>query len=360
MIREGDFVAQRSPDWARLVQLTDAVRAARHMPAEEFREFVETYRRVCRDLVTIRTESTNFELATYLNDIVGRAYCYLYEAPRSSLSEGVRNFLGDAARSVRRNWPFFAASLTIFFAALGFGWYIMAMRRDLSPAVIPPGMQDVVEIWKSGVHPQASAAQSLTMWTFYSVNNPMVALLTAAASLASFGLITVKLIWTNGVLLGALMHETATTGKLGFLLSSIAPHGASELTGAIVAGGAGLMMGWAVISPGRLTRVESIRLKGLEVLPVILLSVLMMFIAAPIEAYFSFNPGVPTWLKILFALCAATAWTIFFLGYGRTTAAQRKRRIKLRPDAEPAQDDGLRLEPSQAGSEEVRQELHLK
>jgi hypothetical protein len=45
-----------------------------------------------------------------------------------------------------------------------------------------------------------------------------------------------------------------------------------------------------------------------------------MFIAAPIEGFFSFNPSVPMWAKVAFAALSAVAWGAFWLGYGRETS----------------------------------------
>ncbi len=42
-----------------------------------------------------------------------------------------------------------------------------------------------------------------------------------------------------------------------------------------------------------------------------------MFIAAPIEGFFSFNPTVPGWLKVIVASISALAWALFWIGYGR-------------------------------------------
>jgi len=49
-------------------------------------------------------------------------------------------------------------------------------------------------------------------------------------------------------------------------------------------------------------------------------SVVMMFIAAPIEGFFSFNPAVPQGLKIAVAVIEAVVWGLFWYGFAREKA----------------------------------------
>ena len=121
----------------------------------------------------------------------------------------------------------------------------------------------------------------------------------------------------DGVILGTLAYETMTVGRLGHLLIWIAPHGVTELSGLILSGAAGYAMGWALIVPGRRKRGAALKEAGKDAIVVLCTAVVLMFIAAPVEGFFSFNPNVPDALKIAFAGLAAAAWAVFWIGYGR-------------------------------------------
>ncbi len=110
---------------------------------------------------------------------------------------------------------------------------------------------------------------------------------------------------------------TGTVGKLDYFLISVAPHGASEMTGAIISGGAGFVMAWALIAPGRRTRGQALKAAGTDAFRLMMLSIVMMFIAAPFEGYFSFNPNIPVFGKIAVAVIMSTFWGLYFFGYGR-------------------------------------------
>ena len=152
---------------------------------------------------------------------------------------------------------------------------------------------------------------------FYASNNPRTSIITGSVGAGSFGLISVYLLFSNGSLLGVLGHEMASVGKLGFLISSIAPHGVPELSGIIVSGSTGLLLGYAVINPGRRRRGAALAMVGKDAIVLLATSVVLMFIAAPIEAFFSFQPTVPQWLKAGVAIVSICAWAAFWTSFGK-------------------------------------------
>jgi uncharacterized membrane protein SpoIIM required for sporulation len=112
-----------------------------------------------------------------------------------------------------------------------------------------------------------------------------------------------------------------SVGKLEFLIGSVAPHGVPELSGIIISGSAGLLLGWSLIVPGRRTRADSLRSVGKDAVTLLATSVVMMFIAAPIEGFFSFNPRVGIHIKEVVAVVSVIAWAIFWSSYGKNRSA---------------------------------------
>ena len=79
------------------------------------------------------------------------------------------------------------------------------------------------------------------------------------------------------------------------------------------------MLGWALICPGRRKRGEALALAGKDAIVLLATSIVMMFIAAPFEGYFSFNPNIPDAVKLIVAVLVASAWAAFWMGFGRTS-----------------------------------------
>ncbi len=322
-MNEEQFFSQREPDWQRLAFLCDRADASpANLGPQELREFVRLYRRVSTDLALVRTKSVNVELADFLNALCGRAYGQLYRTPRRGLWEALGGAIGEAARTVRRRAVFVGLSAAIVLASAFFAAGLMRTVPATRPYFISEDMQALVDSWRSGKFEERSASGSVAMAGFYGSHNPLVAIMSGAIAAATFGVGTTWLLYANGTVVGALGSEMADAGKLGHLLVSIAPHGVTEMSGMIVSGAAGFCMGWALIAPGRKKRGQALQEAGRDAVVLLATSVVMMFIAAPIEAFFSFNPSVPVPLKALFAGVSAVAWFFFWTGYRRSAEAQ--------------------------------------
>ena len=151
---------------------------------------------------------------------------------------------------------------------------------------------------------------------FYAANNPMAAMMSVAIGAGTFGVGTFYFMWQNAINMGALGEQMAAHGKLGYLLSSIAPHGASEMSGFMISSAAGFALGYAILCPGLLSRREAFAKVGKDAIAMACTAVVMTWVAAPFEGWFSFNPHVTTPFKLIVAALALTGWLAFFIGYG--------------------------------------------
>ena len=320
-MNEQHFVDRRERDWQRLTWLCDQAESGiRRLSPEELREFVQLYRRASTDLALARTKSTNDALIYFLNDLTGRAYAILYRAPKRPFFNSVVEAIALSAQTVRRNKWFVLISALIFFGSGFFVYGLASWRPDLREKMAPPEWKEVFDGWKKGQFEQHTSSESGGMTGFYASNNPKAAIVTGAVGAGTFGFLSVYLLFQNGQVLGSLAYEMSTVGKLGFLLSSLVPHGVPELSGIIVSGSVGLVLAWAVINPKRRRRGDSLKAVGKDAIVLLATSVVLMFIAAPIEAFFSFQPTIPQWVKGTVGIFSMFVWGIFWTGFGRSEA----------------------------------------
>jgi uncharacterized membrane protein SpoIIM required for sporulation len=153
-------------------------------------------------------------------------------------------------------------------------------------------------------------------------NNPRQAVMSGAVAASTFGVGTAGILYMNGALFGALAYEVNRVGLLGHLIVSVSPHGVTEISGLVISGAAGLVMGYALINPGRRKRGAALKSAGKDALVLLVTGTMMMFIAAPIEGFFSFNPKMPVPAKIAFAAASAVAWAMFWLLMGRNRSEE--------------------------------------
>jgi len=323
-MNEQSFVDRRELDWRRLASLCDAADSSlKRLKPEELREFIRLYRRVSTDLAVARTQSTNIPLVSHLNDLLGRAYGILYRSPRKRIGATIQEGVTLAVQTVRRNKWFMLTSAAIFFGSALFIFNLMNWVPAVRDQLIPPGTDKLFDAWKKGSFEQHSGSESGMMAAFYASNNPKTAIITGAVGAGSFGIVSVYLLFENGAMLGALAHEVAPVGKLGFLFSSISPHGVPELSGIVVAGGCGLLLAYALINPGRRRRADALRLVGKDAIVLLSTSVVLMFIAAPIEGFFSFQPAIPQGIKVAVACVEFCAWATLWTFFARDPAIEK-------------------------------------
>ncbi len=319
-MNEVAFVQKREADWQRLTHLCDrADISPAKLKGEEFHDFIKLYRRVSADLATARTRSNNIQLIQFLNDTVARAYGILYRSPRHPLWRSLVEGMNLAAQTVRRcRW--FALTSALTFVLSGFlAFHMLDLFPQSRTVFVPEGWEQVFEKWKSGEFDEASPDQSIMMTGFYMTNNPLQAVLGGGVAASTFGLGTVGILYRNGTLFGALAHEMAPAGKMPHLFISVSPHGVTEISGLVLSGAAGLVMGYALINPGRRRRAAALKSAGKDAIVLLTTSILMMFMAAPIEGFFSFNPRIPDALKVAFALSSAAAWALFWTQMGKSS-----------------------------------------
>lgn len=317
-MNEEAIFRKRVQGWIRLTELTDkAESSVRKMSGEEVSEFVRLYRKASADLSFMATQTSNAEVTEYLNAIVSRAYGVLYRPPTRAFSVVVADGLTTGAATVRRHGLALLLSALVFMGSAVFSFGMMKARPDLRHHFVSSQMEPLFEKWKEGRHEDRMGGESVAMTALYAGNNPRVGVMMTAVSIATFGVLTTVILWSNGSMVGALSADMDSVGQLGFLLSSIAPHGVSEVGGFLVTGAAGFVLAWALINPGRRTRGEAVRMAGKDAFVMLLVGVVMIALAAPIEGFFSFNPAIPQGLKVVFALAALTGWCLYFVGYGR-------------------------------------------
>lgn len=336
-MREEAWIGNRAGAWDRLRILTGRASGGLHrMAGDEVVEFVRLYRMASTDLAHVRSHSSNRDVAAYLNALVAQAHSALYRTPargfRAAFSQGVR----DCCTAVRRHRWATWLGLAVFFAAGLSAYAVLTLRPDLRDLVVSPGMRPNFDAWKSGEFEPRTAGQSVAMTSFYATNNPRAGIALNAVAIATFGLGTAYIEWQNGMLVGALAEEMHSVGKLGFLLSSLVPHGVSEIGGFCVTGAGGYILGKAALTPGRRRRWVAVGEAGRDSFRLLVAGLVMILFAAPVEGFVSFNPAVPQWFKVVFGAVTLAAILAIVRRYGEDPNASNSPASTADPSASSA------------------------
>jgi hypothetical protein len=125
----------------------------------------------------------------------------------------------------------------------------------------------------------------------------------------------------NGALLGGTGGLFAEAGELGKFFGLILPHGLLELTAVVLAGAAGLRLGWSVIAPGDRSRGRALGEEARQSVVIALGLVLAFSVAGFIEGFIT-GRGVPTGLRVGIGVAAEAAFLTWIVVQGR--AATRR------------------------------------
>lgn len=300
---ERAFIEQKQASWQELSETIEHVRklGLHSLSREQLKTFGMRYRTVVSDLAFVRTQGASENLVAYLNELAGRAHGVLYVSRRSGFRGLVTFLLHDYPclfRSVFR-FPLFATVL--FMVGLGIGVYVMVTSPNTAQQWVPPQIAD----------PAGASSYIMT-------NNMKVGILSFATGITA-GLLTAYLIVSNGVMLGAVAAGLPAAKRMA-LYTFVAPHGVIELVAIFICGGAGFMIGSAMIAPGNMRRVDAMKLASGKAIKLFAGTLPMFVVAGIIEGFVS-PSSLPAVAKFVFSGVTALG-LVLYLGFGGRESRQ--------------------------------------
>jgi hypothetical protein len=109
-------------------------------------------------------------------------------------------------------------------------------------------------------------------------------------------------------------------GQAGHFFGLILPHGLLELTAVVIAGGAGLQMGWAMLAPGDRTRAAALAEEGRRSVVLVLGTVGAFVVAGLIEGFVTPAP-IPTLVRVAVGVAVEVLFVAWVVGRGRAAVA---------------------------------------
>jgi uncharacterized membrane protein SpoIIM required for sporulation len=287
-------------------------------------EFSRLFRELCHDLAVIRSRDWGRGLVSYLNGLVARGHNAFYSAPPGSLSQFLQFLTAGFPRTFRRNFGYFVIAAALFFGSLGVSWAVIQWKPPLVARVLPSetleqldlmyGDRPLEEFDAEGEDSEPAGGfgeERAGMAGFYVQHNVGIALECFSRGVL-LGIGTIYALLYNGIAIGAMTGYVASQGYSERFFSFVVSHGSFELTAIAIAGAGGLILGDALVHPGQRTRLEALRVRGLEAVQIGAGAAVMLVIAALIEAFWSPAP-LPNGIKYA---AAAALWTLVFAYLG--------------------------------------------
>jgi uncharacterized membrane protein SpoIIM required for sporulation len=319
-----EFYQSRKADWEQLNRvLVASEKDIKRLSPQDVETLSRLYRAATSDLALAQRDFPRHQITQYLNRVVGRAHAVVYRGEALAFNRLLDFALHGFPRLFRETMVFtlIAASFLIIPALIaGFSiasrpenaaWLLSASAQQLIPTV------QNKELWINIPVNERPYASSFIM-----TNNIQVAFL-AFGSGVTGGLLTIWILVSNGLDLGGLLGLTAHYG-IGFDLATfVIGHGVIEMSVIFMAGGSGLMLGWALIHPGLQRRRDALALAAGKAVRLLLGAVPMLVIAGTIEGLISPAENVPWPVKWSIGIISGILLYSYLLLAGREKKEER-------------------------------------
>ena len=322
-LKSAQFRREREKTWRELEALLARVEknGLGDLSPGELNRLPVLYRGAVSSLSVATAISLDRNLLDYLTALVGRAYICVYGAKRRVGEAAGEFFRLHFPWVVRRYFAFVAASFLLVALGLLTGYRMTLadpdryysfvgsdMAQNRTPASSAKELRDI--LYQDGGEAPLSIFAS-----YLFTHNAKVGMLCFALGFAA-GVPVVYLLFSTGLMLGAMAALYQSKGVGAEFWAWVLPHGVTEIGALCLCGAAGMVLGAAIVFPGRHTRLRNLALRGREVAYLAVGAVVMFLVAGLIEGFFR---QLVQDVSVRWSLAALTLafWTCYFLAAGR-------------------------------------------
>jgi uncharacterized membrane protein SpoIIM required for sporulation len=281
-------------DWTELQTLLDALAAggplSKPRDGASGARAAALYRQACEHLALARARSYPAYIVDRLEDLTSRAHQLIYQQREFGLGR-LRTLIGvDFPSAVRdHRWYVAVAAATFLLPTILVGLLVYSRPEMILSVVSSDTVSEFEQMYSPTANSIGRTREARTDWMmfgYYIRNNVGVAFQCFAGGLFA-GLGTVFFLAYNGAFSGALAGYLTDRGLSPTFYSFISTHSAFELTAIVLAGAAGLRLGHSLLSPGRLTRRQSLVQASRDSMVLVYGVTCMLLVAAAVEAFWS-------------------------------------------------------------------------
>lgn len=311
-MKQAYFVESREQDWNKLRSVLDAYESKRSKSRDiEVDGFIRLYRDIARDLAIARSRNYSNSLVNRLNDLTVRGHNAVYQNRSGWVAKSVEFVTRNFPAEVRKNWRLLLIATCAFLVpAAGIATLIVVDNQYVQSVLSPNQIADIEDMYDPDDYMQSENSpvrSRIGMFGFYIFNNASIGLRCAASGIF-FGIGTVAVLALNGVVISAVFTHLILVGSSETLFSFVAGHSALELTAIAISGAAGLRLGQAMLAPGAVARSTAIRRARKPVVILVFGAMIMFFLAAFVEAFWStvrfpptlkYGVGIGFWILVV-------------------------------------------------------------
>lgn len=289
------FEQQHQHTWSQIEKYLEKSKGA-----EDSAFCAENYMLLCQHLALSKQRLYDTALIERLNKLVMQLYRELYRYRSDSRINLRAFFVQKFPLALYQHRYFIALALLVFvLPGLIAGIWIFFDENAIYSVLDNASVRQIEGMYDPAARVLGRERESETdifMFGFYIQNNISVAFRCFAAGLLA-GVGTLFVLFFNGLHIGSIAGHLTRLDYVDTFYPFVVTHGAFELTAIVFSGAAGLRLGFALLNPGPFSRLNSLKLAGRDAIPMLYGIVLMLVIAAFIEAFWSSSASLPINVK---------------------------------------------------------------
>jgi uncharacterized membrane protein SpoIIM required for sporulation len=312
------------------------------MPSNDPDEMAADFVQLVDDLAYAKSFYPSGKVTHFINSQASKIYLDIYRNRKEESNRLITFWKYDVPLTVRKHYKVILFAFTFFVLFFTIGFFLSKDNEYLMGRMLGgDGGRDYIEETKERIRAGNpfgiyEGGSSVLAWLGIMVNNILVALRTFASGIA-FGIPALYDLAKTGVMLGSFDQLFASQGLgIDFWLV-VFVHGTLEITGFILVGAAGLILGKSFLFPGTIRRIDSLK-QGAKDGAKLMIGLLPVFaIAAFFEGFvtrlynnkeftgYMFNTKIPwltTGVVILSVLFVIWYFVIYPIRLGRKFSAQ--------------------------------------
>ena len=322
-MRESKFIKQNKEKWSEFETLFDEKN-------KDSNKLSKLFIQITDDLSYARTYYPNRSVRYYINELAQKVFSTIYKKPKRKKG-AISYFLFEEMPSIIYESRFnFIVTFFFFFTAFSIGFVSSHYDKDFPEQILGT---DYIEMTKDNIAKKDPMAvykqddENKFMMAFrITINNIKVACYAFISGIL-FGLGTLYIMFSNGIILGAFEYLFYDANIMGEAFLAVFLHGMLEISSIVIAGAAGLTLANGLIFPGTFTRLQALQISGQKGLKILLTTIPLFIMAGTIEGFLTRYTDIPDGIRLFFILlCLA-----FIIGYYIWLPFQRWRSGKLVP-----------------------------
>lgn len=310
-MREISFIKKNAETWKSIEQKLDQ---KSDLNADET---ADLYVHLTDDLSYARTFYPNTNTSLYLNQLARSIHRRIYKNKKEETRRFFTFFSHEipiAAYQSRRPMLY---SLIIFIIAVAIGAICQEFEPNtanliLGDSYVNMTLENIENGDPLGVYKSDNKA---LMFFGIATNNIKVAFYAFVGGIF-LSIVTVYLMFVNGIMLGAFQWFFIQKGFFWVSFSTIFIHGSLEISAIIIAGGAGLVLGNSILFPRTYTRTQSL-VEGAKRALKVMIGLIPVFIAAAyLESFVTHQyKQLPELVKVTIIVLSLTYIITYFFIY---------------------------------------------